>query len=257
MPEIPADVFRDVNGQPRRLFGVTIYSGATRLAELAGKIGFDTIWVEMEHGPTDFIAAEALCMAAEAGGAVPAIRVPDHQRHHVLRALEVGARIVIVPMVNTPEQARQIVEHGKFAPLGARGYNTRTRGVEYGLAGATRAFANANARTHLFAQIESLEAVNNLDAIARTDGLAGIFIGPGDLSASAGMTGELNHPKMIELVTDCIRRATSLGKHAGILVGPGALLDASHAAGCDLIFCGGDITDLVGAWGRLIEKVKK
>ncbi len=257
MSDDPSDVFIDAQGAPRRIFGVTVYSGATRIAELAGKIGFDVIWIEMEHGPTDFAAAENLCMAAQVGGALPAIRLPDNQRHHVLRALEIGARILIIPMINTPEQAKQIVAHGKYPPLGSRGYNTRTRGVEYGLAGATKAFAQANERTRLFAQIETLEAVKNLEAIASIDGLSGVLIGPGDLSVSAGMTGDLNHPNMIELVTGCVKRVKALGKHVGIFVAPGALLDAAIHAGCDLVFCGGDLTNLIDAWGRLIEQLRK
>src|SRR5206468_5373601 len=116
-------IFTDSSGQPRILRGVAVYSGATRLAEMAAQTGFETIWIEMEHGPADFGAVESLCMAIEAGGGVPTVRIPDGQRHHVLRALEVGARIVVVPMINGAEQAKQIVQYGKFPPLGLRGYN--------------------------------------------------------------------------------------------------------------------------------------
>jgi 2-keto-3-deoxy-L-rhamnonate aldolase RhmA len=246
------DVFSDGSGRPRVLRGVAIYSAASVLAELAARTGFDTVWVEMEHGAADFQEAQALCMAIEAGGGLPTIRLPDAQRTHVLRALEVGARIVVVPMVNTAEQAVQIVTAGKFPPLGSRGYNTRSRGLGYGLTGCLESFAAANRRTYLFAQIETMTAVSNLDAICAVDGLAGIFIGPGDLSVSAGHPGDLNCAPMIELVTGCIRRARTAGRHAGILVGPGPLLDAAMAAGCDLAFCGGDVMDLAGAWQKLL-----
>jgi len=171
------------------------------------------------------------------------------------RALEVGARIVVVPMVNTAEQARAIVEYGKFPPLGLRGFNVRSRGVEYGLSDRKTAFANANARTHLFAQIESMEAVANVEAICRVEGLSGILIGPGDLSVSAGCSDDLNGPQMIEIVTQTLRCARSLEKHAGILISPGPLLDAALAAGCDLVFCGGDVTELSAAWPRLLGSV--
>jgi len=250
------DLFHDADGGPRILRGVAIYSNATRLAEMAARVGFETIWIEMEHGPADFDQVEALCMAAQAGGAVPTVRIPDGQRHHVLRALEVGARIVVVPMVNTVEQAKRIVEYGKFPPLGQRGFNLRSRGVNYGLSDRKSAFADANARTHLFAQIETLEAAGNVEPICEIEGLSGVLIGPGDLSVSAGCTGDLNGERMIELVTDCVRRARSLGKHAGILVTPGPLLDAAIEAGCDLVFCGGDFTELATAWPRLLSSIK-
>src|SRR5439155_16562558 len=225
-----AEIFFDREERPRILRGVTLYSGAPRLAELAGHIGFETVWIEMEHGPTDYALAEHICMAAEAAGAIPTIRVSDGQRHHVLRALEVGARIGVVPMIQTAEQARQVVEYGKFAPLGARGYNMRSRGVNYGFGDKKSIFADANARTYLFAQIETMQSVENLDAICAVEGLSGVFIGPGDLSVSIGATGDLDGDRMIEIVTDCVRRARAAGKHAGILVPPGRMLQAAVEA---------------------------
>src|SRR5204862_7850094 len=122
--------------------------------------------------------AESPWAAIEAGGATPVIRVPDGQRHHVLRALEVGANIVVVPMINTAEQARQVVRFGKFPPLGLRGYNTRSRGMNYGLGGApAEMFEKANAATHLFGQVETTESVENLEAICAVDGISGILVG--------------------------------------------------------------------------------
>jgi 2-keto-3-deoxy-L-rhamnonate aldolase RhmA len=250
------DIFTDGSDEPRLLRGVCVYSGSTRLAELAARVGFETIWIEMEHGPVDFNEVEALCMAIETGGAISAVRVPDGQRHHVLRALEVGARIVIVPMVNTPEQARQLVEFGKFPPLGARGFNVRSRGVNYGLTMDRQLlFEQANERTYLFAQIETMQAVENLDQICQVEGLSGIFIGPGDLSVSLGITGKLDGERMIQIATDCVRRARAAGKHVGFLVPPGALLDSVVQAGCDLLFYGGDVTELCVAWGKLLNRV--
>ncbi len=250
--ESGTDIFRDASGNPRMLRGVSIYSGSTRLAEFAARIGYETVWIEMEHGPADFQHVEAMCTAIEVGGGFPAVRVPDGQRHHVLRALEVGARLVIVPMVNTAQQARDVVEYGKFPPAGARGFNLRSRGVHYGLGNRHAVFTDANARTHLFAQIESMEAVRNLDEICQVEGLSGIFVGPGDLSASFGTNGNLEGQQLIDIVSDCVRRARAAGKHAGILVTPGRMLDAAINAGCDLVFCGGDVTELSVAWPRLL-----
>jgi 2-keto-3-deoxy-L-rhamnonate aldolase RhmA len=250
------DIFTDEQDRPRVLRGVTVISGSTRLAEMAGRIGFDAVWIDLEHGTPGYTEAEALCVACETGGAIPTLRIQDAQRTHVLRALEIGARIVVVPMVNDAATARQVVAHGKFPPLGARGYNTRSRGVAFGLEDCERAFGEANERTYLFTQVETMTAVENLSDICRVEGLAGIFIGPGDLSVSAGKTGKMNDPEMIRLVADCVRRARGLGKHAGILVGPGPMLDAAMAAGCDLVFCGGDLTNLATAWRDLLAAVR-
>src|SRR6476469_1151913 len=119
---LPDELF----AESRRVRGVCVYTGSTRLAEMAAMMGFDTVWIEMEHGPAGFELVESLCMAIQSGGGVPTVRVPDLQRHHVLRALEAGARIIVVPMINTAEQAAEIVKHGKFAPIGSRGFNTRS-----------------------------------------------------------------------------------------------------------------------------------
>ncbi len=250
------DIFTDENGRPRVLRGVSILSGSTRLAEMAGRIGFDAIWIEVEHGPASFSEVESLCVAAEVGGAIPAVRIPDAERHHVLRSMEAGARILIVPMINDAATARQVVQHGKFPPLGSRGFNTRSRGVEYGLAGMEQAFQQANERSYFFAQIETLQAVENLEAICGVEGLAGVLVGPGDLSVSAGRMGQLADPELITMVTDCIKRARGLSKHAGIMVSPGPMLDAALAAGCDLVFCGGDFGSLAAAWQDLLSSLK-
>jgi 2-keto-3-deoxy-L-rhamnonate aldolase RhmA len=249
------DPFHDGTGAERVVRGVCIYSGSTRLAELAARIGYEAVWIEMEHGPADFADIEAMCVSVETGGGLPTVRVPDGHRHHVLRALEVGARIVVVPLVNTADEAQRIVEYGKFAPLGSRGFNLRSRGVGYGLKSPVEAFAYANARTFLFAQVETMRAVENLDAICAVEGLAGVFVGPGDLSVSFGAPAALADEGMITLVADCVRRARAAGKHAGILVTPGGMLDAALDAGANLVFVGGDYTELTAAWPRLLASV--
>src|SRR6476620_6744030 len=222
---VSTDPFRDLEGQPRLVWGVTVDTGSARLAELAARIGFEAVWIELEHSPTSWTQAEAMCAAIEAAGGVPTIRVPNWERPNVLLALEVGARIVVVPMVNTAEQAREVVRHGKFPPVGERGYNARTRGVGFGIAGMTESLlAGINESIHLFVQIETPEAVQNLAAICDGPGLSGIFVGPGYLSMNYGWVGQLNHPELIKIVTNVIRAARQAGKTVGIRVAPGALL---------------------------------
>ena len=249
------DPFTDGEGVPRTIRGVSIASGSTRLAELAGLLGYETVWIDLEHGAATFGGLEALCVAAEAAGAWPTVRIPNNRREHVLRALEAGARIVVVPMINTEADAKEVVKHGKFPPLGRRGYNTRSRGLEYGLEGLPEAFRKANARTHLFAQIETCQAVSDLDAICRVEGLAGVLVGPGDLSQDLGKVGQFADPEVIETAVACVKQARAAGKHAGILTGPGPLLDAAIAAGSDLIFAGGDVPDLAQIWRQRLENL--
>jgi len=112
------DPFLDDRGTPRRLRGAAILSGSAKIVEMAGRLGFDTVWLEMEHGGATFSEIELLCMAAEAGGAVPTVRLANHHRENVLKALEVGAKIVVVPMVNTPESLVKWCKPVSFPQLG-------------------------------------------------------------------------------------------------------------------------------------------
>lgn len=249
------DPFVAADGTARRLRGVAVVTGSPKIAEMAGRLGFEAVWIEVEHGGASYSEVEALCMAATAGGAVPCVRIPSGDREHVLRALEAGARLVIVPMINDADMARALVRHGKFAPLGERGFNTRSRGLHYGLNGMDKlreTFDDANASTHLICQIETREAVENCAAICAVPGISGVLVGPGDLSVSLGITGQFTHPLLLSTVESVMATARTASKHAGILVAPGPLLEAAYASGCDLAFVGGDINDLARTWRALL-----
>ncbi len=173
----------------------------------------------------------------------------------MLRSLEIGARIILVPMVNDADYARRIVDVGKYPPVGHRGFNTRTRGMGFGMLDLQDVLARANARTHLFAQIETTEAVASIDEILAVDGLSGIFMGPGDLAASMGRAGQMGDPELREAVLSCMAKARAANKLSGIFTLPGPLLSAAMKAGCDLVVCGGDVMDLGAAWTKLLSEI--
>src|SRR4029079_1993390 len=117
-------------------------------------------------------------------------------------------------------------------------------------------FEEANEYTHLFAQIETREAVSNVNEICAVEGLSGILVGPGDLSSSYGRPGDFSNPQLIRDACLCISAARQVGKHAGIVAGPGPLLNAVFDAGCDLAFIGSDTSSLVTAWQELLASVQ-
>ncbi len=231
-------------------------TGNTAIASLAGQIGFEAVWIEMEHAPTTLERVDTVCQAADAAGAVPLVRLPDGSRPYVLGALEAGARIIVVPMTNTVDQARRLVEYGKYPPIGSRGFNTRTRNLGFGLLDPVEAIERANRRSFLFAQIETVEATENLDEMCQIEGLDGIFIGPADLALSMGMIGKLADPKVIAKVVDCLTRGRDAGKLTGIMVPPGPLLDASIEAKANLVIYGGDLMNLAAVWPGLLASVR-
>ncbi|MBI2195368.1 MAG: 2-keto-3-deoxy-L-rhamnonate aldolase [Planctomycetes bacterium] len=250
---MPGDPFTNPQGKARRLFAAAVNSGSTRVAEMAGLLGFDVIWIEMEHTSADLAAAEAMCVAAKAGGAIPLVRTAGYRREHILHALEVGGRIIVVPMVNDAEAAREVVRHGKFRPLGQRGFNTRSRALGYGLDPAS--MARANEETCLLPQIETLEAVRRLDEILAVDGLGGIFVGPGDLSADLGRPGRFDDPDLRAMVVGCVAKARARGLHAGVFAGEGPLFEESARAGADLFIAASDLQAAITLWQQQLQRL--
>jgi len=250
MPEL-TDPFHDKDGSSRVLAGCIVYSGSTRLAEMAGRVGFDAVWIDMEHASSGLTAAEAMCVATEAGGAVPLVRTAGVNREHVLHAFEIGGRIVVVPMVNDADTAKQIVEYGKYPPVGRRGFFKYSRGGRFGE--NPNWMADTNASTALMPQIETLEAVKNLDAILAVPGIDGILIGPSDLSVDFGTPGKFDAPDFQETVAKCISRARELGKHAGIVAGDDKLISLSKQAGANLLVFSADTPLLHKAWSSELK----
>lgn len=245
------DIFTDDSGKPKILFGCSINSGSTRAAELAGSLGFDVIWIEMEHTSADLRLAEGMCVAAQAGGAIPLIRAAGSERDQILHALEVGGRIIVVPMTNNAVIAQTIVKHGKFPPLGRRGYNMRSRAAKFGVDPFHAEKMNGD--NLLFPQIETLEAVHNIDAILDVEGLGGIFIGPGDLSVDLGTPGHYENPVLVDHICKTIQKARKRGLHAGILVEKSPLLDQAINAGADLCIIASDLSAMIRVWRESLQ----
>jgi len=245
------DPFFDAEGRPQVLAGVAIYSASPRFAELAGRSGFDAVWIDMEHASLDLAGAEAMCVATEAGGAVPIVRCMGYERDHILRALEIGGRIIVCPMTNDADAARKMVEYGKYRPLGRRGFYRYSRGLRFGQ--REDWLEQANARTVLLPQIETLEAVRNIDGILGVEGISGILIGPGDLSADMGKPGNFEDPELVEMICECLRKARGAGRHAGILPPALSLMKRALAAGADLCVFASDLKPMLDGWQAGLE----
>lgn len=242
--------FLDENGAPRILGGVNIYSGSARFAEMAGHMGFDVVWIDMEHACHGLRDAEAMCVAVEAGGAIPLIRTMGSERDHILRALEIGGRIIVVPMVNEAATARRVVEFGKYRPLGARGFYKVSRGLRFGA--DPDWMSTENETTVLLPQIETLHAVENLDGILGVKGVGGVLIGPGDLSADLGRPGRFNDPELMRIICETLRRTRAAGLHAAVLTPVDSMLPAVLDAGADLVIHSADLSAVRSEWGRAV-----
>jgi len=165
------------------------------IAEIMAKAGFDWLTVEMEHSSITIRDAEELIRVIDLCGVVPLVRVGENNRTLIKRVLDAGAHGVIVPMVNSREDAEQALQAARYPPDGCRGVGL-ARAQHYGLDfDSYRKWNEQN--SIVIAQIEHIRAVENLDQILST-GVDGFMIGPYDLSGSLGIPGQFTHPKFLE-----------------------------------------------------------
>ena len=201
----------------KTVFGLQVRSRSPLVVEMAGYMGFDFVYIDQEHFACDDETAETLFRAADASGTTPIIRIRDNDPESIMHVLDMGAKGVIMPHVDTPEEARRFVEGGKFPPLGKRGSSAGCRAASYGYCPSAYYYARANERTALMAMIESEEGVRNIEAILDT-GVDAIRVGRGDLSLSMGLHGHQDDPRFIAT----IRTVTDACRKRGIPVGTSA-----------------------------------
>lgn len=217
------------------LLGCAVDSGTPQFVEIAGRLGYDIIWIDLEHYSRDASSLQTFCTNCEATGALSLMRIADASRTSILHALELGTRLIVIPMVNDAATAFEIVQHGKFAPLGNRGFNGGTRAMAYGMEDRATTMAAANRDTHLFPQIETAEGFDHIEEIVGVDGISGGLVGPADLSISLGMPLEFENPKFVECYRQAIARIRACGKIAATATGHTGLLRTALEAGVQII----------------------
>jgi 2-keto-3-deoxy-L-rhamnonate aldolase RhmA len=229
----------------RALLGLSIYSYDPVFVELIGHLGFNALWIEMEHGPMTLAEAGDLCRIASGLGLVTMLRIADTRRENVLKSAELAPDILDVPMVNSPESAADLVRHARYSPEGDRGFFGISRAMRYGVVanniGDER--RRVNESLTLMVQVETVEAVRRAQEICSVPGIDAIFLGPGDLSVSLGVVGETRHPKVVDSMERTVRVAKEKGKRVAMACAPS---DVSRweQMGVDLLFCGGNIACL-------------
>lgn len=228
-------------GKP--LLGAALYFYDPVFLEIAGHLGFDVVWIEMEHAGISFAEAADLCRMAACVGLLTMIRVPDARRESVLKAAECGPDMIDIPMAESPEHIADLVRFAKFAPEGARGFFSVSRALNYGLVDDVPAEQQKlNERLTLMAQIESVEGLQRCDELAAIPGVE-IFIGPADLAASLGYPGKTSHPVVLEAVETIVRAAKRHGKKVITACAPADFIHWTRL-GIDLLFATNDIAAL-------------
>ncbi len=237
--------------------GTITHLGNSAAVECIGAAGLDYVLIDMEHAPLDRRDAAACIMAADAAGITPIVRIPDIQRSMILNLLDVGARGLIVPNIESVEQVRQLIDYAKFKPLGSRGY-CMTRDGKWGFgedyeAGMTGYMANCNSSTMLLPQCETVECLEHIEEIVALDGIDGILIGPFDLSIAMGLDGQFDHPAFQQAVERVRTACQAQGKLSMIFAASEADISKRLAQGFDSILYGLDALALTSYYRNAAE----
>jgi len=246
---------RAKGGKP--LIGAAVSSYNPGFVEIIAELGYDSLWIEMEHQFITFAQAEDLCRIAAGCGLLTMIRIPDSRRENVLKAAECGPDIIDLPMANTVEAVEEFVRHARYAPEGRRGFYGSSRAVRYSTAAdIADEQRRINQELCLMAQIETIEAVERLNDLCAVPGIGAVMIGPGDLSASLGVPGKTRDPAVVETIERIIDGAKSAGKRVAVATGPP---DAGRYVkkGADVIYCTGDFSAMRVGARSILDEVRR
>ncbi len=248
----PLNPFKKALAEGKLQFGCWLGLADAFSAELMGQAGFDWLVVDGEHGPNDLRSILSQLQVLAATDAHPVVRLPVGETYMIKQVLDAGAQTVLVPMVESADQARQLVRDVTYPPHG-------DRGVGYALTRASRFSTiadygtTADAQICLLVQVENLKGLAALDDILAVDGVDGVFIGPADLAADMGHMGNAAHAEVQAAIMDALRRIKAAGKAPGILSTRDEMTNDSIAAGAQFVAVGADVL-LLGQAARALAK---
>jgi 4-hydroxy-2-oxoheptanedioate aldolase len=225
--------------------------------ELAGLMGFDAIWMDMEHHGYSVETAAGLIRAARVGDCDIVARPGKGEFMRMARMLEVGATGIMYPRCDSVEEAREIVKWAKFAPLGKRGFDGAGPDVPYLLTPMAQYIEEANQQTFVLVQLEEPHAVEQAEAIAATPGVEMIMLGPADFTVLTGIPGQFGHPSVVAAVEKVARAAKNAGKHWAATCGTVEQAARYVEMGCRLIFHGCDIVFVKNGLQQVRETFEK
>jgi 4-hydroxy-2-oxoheptanedioate aldolase len=209
-------------------------------AELCATAGFDWLLLDGEHAPNDLRATLEQLQAVAPYRSHPIVRPVSGDPAMIKQLLDIGAQTLLVPMVDDADQARRLVSAMRYPPEGIRGVGSGVARVSrWGM--RADYLDVANDEVCLLVQVESRQALDNLDSICAVDGVDGVFIGPADLSASLGHRGNPGHPEVQATIENAIGRIVASGKAAGTLVSDNKLARRYLELGCTFVAVGLDV----------------
>ena len=253
--EVPRNRFKRAIREGSVQIGLWVALADAGCAEISAGAGFDWLLLDAEHGPNDLRTLLAQLQAVAPYDSHPIVRPRVGDVHMIKQILEIGAQTLLIPMVESAEQAASLAAAMQYPPDGMRG-------VGAALARSSRwmripgYLKQAGEEMCLLVQIETLRGLENLKEIAAVPGVDGLFIGPADLSAAMGHLGDMTHPDVLAASERSIADIRGAGKAAGVLMGDEALVRRYLELGCSFVAVGADAVLFAQAVDRLATKFK-
>ena len=250
--QIPTNHFKRRLRENQLQIGLWVQLVSPLAAEVVATAGFDWLVIDGEHAPNELTTVLSQLQAVPPGSAHPIVRMPWNDMVTIKRYLDIGVQTLLIPQVETAEQARNAVAYTRYPPKGVRGYAAGTRA---NLFGRVKDYAEVcENELCVIVQIETRPGAQNLEEIAAVEGIDGLFIGPGDLAAALGYVGQLKHPDNVAAIEDLIARARACGKPIGILTPDEAFARRCIALGCSFVAVGSDLGLLARGAEQLAAK---
>lgn len=253
--ELQANRFKAGLATGTTQYGLWLGLPDSSVAEIAAGSGFDWLVIDHEHGPFELRDIFAHLQAMAPYPVAPIVRPASHDATLLKKLLDIGAQSLVVPMVDTAEQATELVTAVHYPPVGRRGLGTSmARAAAWsripGYAG------KANAEICLIVQAETSQAMANLDEILAVEGVDGVFIGPSDLAASMGHLGNPGHPEVEQAISSGLKIIRDAGKHAGLLCLDPAQVPRYVDCGANFVGVGVDALALSQGLRQIAEHFK-
>jgi 2-keto-3-deoxy-L-rhamnonate aldolase RhmA len=247
----------------RVLAGECVYGMMIRQARDPGApaifaaAGYDFVFIDMEHGNYSMETVADLIRGAKSVGIATIIRVPHLETFFISRALDAGAEGIMVPMTSRKEQAESIVRYSKYTPLGQRGFGSQMGHTDYKSLKANEFMKEANENTLILAQIETKEAIENIDAILGVEGIDVGLIGPNDLSISLGIPDQMSSEILTKAIDEVVESAKKKRKASGIHIANIDALKKWRAKGMTVLAYSTDIGFMYNASKSSLEELKR